>query len=72
MVSFCAVFSPRDVLDEIWAELSTFLRVFSTYSSSMSVVYFVFEICTYHLCNKSMTGLYQIRVERYFLEICNQ
>ena len=28
MVSFCAVFLPRDVLDEIWTELSQFLRVF--------------------------------------------
>ena len=27
-VLFCAVFFPRDVLDEIWAELSQFLRIF--------------------------------------------
>ena len=27
MVSFCAVFFPRDVLNEIWTESSRFLRI---------------------------------------------
>ena len=37
MSYFVLSFFPRDVLDEIWTELSQFLRIFLTYSSTKKI-----------------------------------